>query len=713
MSAADPANQAVRVCASCGQAMTHAGPNGECMRCLVSFGFLSEEQHAVKVTTDKPVRPAPLRYAHFDVEVNADGYPKILGSGAMAVTYCARDTVLNSTVALKVISGKLAEDETARARFLREARAAAQIQHPNVARVIHYGEQDGECFYAMELVEGETLEQRVRRGGPLPPGIALEITMHVARALLAAEKHGVVHRDLKPSNIMIGSYESGRLLVKVIDFGVAKVMLVNPTLQTQPGFIGTPAFASPEQFNEFGQLQVDTRSDIYSLGVVLWYLLTGRTPFAGNTLEEVRARQTAQLPLEQLKSAHVPHRCVELLTSMLALDPAKRPQTAGELLSKLQRCCVRFEPAARRRRKQLLVTSLGVAFVLSVILGTSYYYQRVHSSSELDRAIAVLPFESLSSNADDKFFATGIQDEILTKLANLADLKVIARTSTQTYEGKPVDLRIVGRELKVGRVLEGSLQRSADKVRINVQLIDTRTNAHVWASSYDRKLDDVFAIQTEIAKTVAEQLEAKISPNEQKAIEHAATADLMAFDLYSRAKTLLVSLNFTPNYQQDLRRTVELLNQAVARDPSFLEAYCQLVYAHVYAYSLTDDHTPAHLALAEAALATATRLRPDAGETHLARSVYLYSCLRDYNRAQAELEIARHSLPNDPRIFELSGYIARRRGQQDEGVRNLERAVELDPRNPSILQQLAISYQYLAALSARSRFVGSRFGGCA
>ena len=184
MSGPDPQQTAVRVCATCGQAMTHVGPDGECMRCLVSFGFLSDEQQSDAARADKPVRPGRLRYAHFEVEVNADGYPKILGSGAMAVTYCARDTVLNSTVALKVISRKLAENPVARARFLREARAAAQIRHPNVARVIHYGEQDGECFYAMELVEGETLEERVRRDGPMPVGA--RVRNHPARRPRAA-----------------------------------------------------------------------------------------------------------------------------------------------------------------------------------------------------------------------------------------------------------------------------------------------------------------------------------------------------------------------------------------------------------------------------------------------------------------------------------------------------------------------------------------------
>ena len=214
------------------------------MRCLVSFGFLAEDHEARGGAGDRVVVPRPLHYAHFEVEIDDNGFPVVLGAGAMAVTYRARDTILNSAVALKVIGRKLAENPTARARFLREARAAAKIHHPNVARVWHYGEQDGECFYAMELVEGETLEARVQRDGPLALPLALEVIQQTARGLAAAEVCGVVHRDIKPSNLMIESAASGEVLVKIIDYGVAKVMASDATAQTQAGFIGTPAFES-------------------------------------------------------------------------------------------------------------------------------------------------------------------------------------------------------------------------------------------------------------------------------------------------------------------------------------------------------------------------------------------------------------------------------------------------------------------------------------
>ena len=291
-----------------------------------------------------------------------------------------------------------------------------------------------------------------------------------------------------------------------------------------------------------------------------------------------------------------------------------------------------------------------------------------------------------------------MQDQILTDLAQIADLKVISRIEVMQYKsGAPRNLREIGQQLGVAHVVEGSVQRAGSKVRVIAQLIDARNDAHLWAQTYDRDLADVFAIQSEIAKAIADQLQAKLSPNEKKAIEQPPTTDLAAFDLYSRAKSLLLTSKFQHvTNEPDLRKAIELLDEAVKRDPSFFDAYCQLAFAHEYIYAVLGiDHTPARLALAEAALQAATRLRPDAAETHLARAQYLYYGLRDYAGALAELEIARRTLPNDAASFELTGYILRRRGQQEEGLRNLERAVELDPRNFFTLQQIALSYENL------------------
>ncbi len=294
----------------------------------------------------------------------------------MGTTYRARDTVLHRTVALKVIGGTLATHPEARERFLREARAAAQFQHPNVAAVSQYGEQEGECFYAMELVEGETLEARIARDGPLPVAETLEIVSQVAQALAAAEARGIIHRDLKPTNLMLAQPDeaSGEHapLVKVIDFGLAKA--VSAAAETSGaggtrGFVGTPSFASPEQFAGSEEGRIDHRSDIYALGATLWYVLTGRVPFVGSTLDEIHRRQFDALPIEQLTAQKVPRIAVTLLSSMLSADPAKRPQSARELLERLERCQqdARLPPAKRTARWGLAVLALAAFAVVGGI----------------------------------------------------------------------------------------------------------------------------------------------------------------------------------------------------------------------------------------------------------------------------------------------------------------------------------------------------------
>ena len=294
--------------------------------------------------------------------------------------------------------------------------------------------------------------------------------------------------------------------------------------------------------------------------------------------------------------------------------------------------------------------------------------------------IAVLPFENRSEDKANAYFVDGIQDEILTDLAKVADLKVISRTSVMPYKsGVARNVREIGQQLGVAHVVEGSVQRSGNRVRVNAQLVDARTDRHLWAQTYDRDLADVFAIQSEIAKTIAEQLQAKLSPREEDAIQRAPTSDISAFDLYARAKNIL--LRTASIGKADTLQAIDLLNQAVARDPSFFDAYCQLAFAHDALYFFGVDHTSARLALAEAALQAASRLRPDAGETHLARGQNLYWAYGDYDGALAELEVARQTLPNDARIFGWTGLIQRRQGHWEESTQNLERAVELNPRD--------------------------------
>jgi len=645
------------------------------------------------------------RFQHYEVSVLPEGSTLWeLGRGAMGITYHAVDTNLGSAVALKVISARFSGDPRARERFRREARAAAQLRHPNVATVFHFGETPaGQCFYAMELVEGETLEARVRRDGILPVSAVLEIAEQVARALAAAEKHGLVHRDLKPSNIMVVANDADAadgLTVKVIDFGLAKGVAATEETHTRASFSGTPGFASPEQLSgDSTNAALDVRSDIYSLGVTLWYLLCGKTPFAGTTLKELREKQFRQLPVEELAAAKVPAPLMVLLRSMLASEPSDRPQSARELVARLQ-CC--RETIATPRRRNLMGLAAPALLVISVLGLTSYLWYQQHieqrssavATAAPEKSIAVLPFENLSNDREDAFFADGIQDDILTKLAKIADLKVISRTSVMEYRGKR-NVRKIGDALRVSHVLEGSVRKTGDVLHINAQLIDALTDTHVWAEQYDRDLKEVFVIQSDIAQKVAEKLQAKISADEKLAVERPPTTDLTAFDLYAHAQDLLLLTSFSSNAKTKLLQAADLLNQVVTHDPSFFQAYCQLAYTHDQLYFLGHDHTPARLALAEAAIQTAFRLRPDSGEAHLARAQNLYRGYLDYDGALAELEIARHTLPNNPQVLELKGYIQRRQGRWEESTRNLERAVDLDPRNFSTLQQIAISYEVL------------------
>src|SRR4051812_30829127 len=681
-------------CPTCGGPLTQ----GECLRCLISLGFLSDSQQPEKSQTGRRLTPGPLKYDHFEVEVGADGFPVELGAGAMAITYRARDTVLNSVVALKVIDRKVAQMPGVRSRFLREARAAAQIRHPNVARVSHYGEQDGECFYVMELVEGETLETRVRRNGPMPLAQALEVIEQAARALAAAEACGLVHRDIKPSNIMLESDPGGCApIVKVIDYGIAKIL--NPEAergaeQTQTGFIGTPAFASPEQFASSEHMKIDTRSDIYSLGVTFWYLLSGRVPFVGRTLEEIRQRQAESLPVDQLKGLAVPARIFALLKSMLAPDPKDRPQSARELLSAIHRCYTKFSAEARLRRRRFAVgVAVATLILVAIAIGT-LLYQRVQSSADIDRSIAVLPFENLSGDKENAYLAEGIQDEILTRLSKIGDLRVISRNSTQSYKSKPENLREIAKQLGVAHFLEGSVQKSAGTVRVNVQLIKAVNNSPLWADTIDRALTDILSLESEVAITVADQLRAKLTREEAQSIAAKPTDDPQAYDAYLRGLAYtLKSGGFEP---ANVIPAQQHLKEAVRIDPKFALGWSLLSSVDSAGYiTNTLPRTTDLRDEAGNAAKTALRLQPNLGEAVSAKAFYHYVFLKDYDTALRYFEQATRLLPNDSRIPEALAFVERRRGRWEQSEAYFNRAERLDPRNVRIIGQHAGLYKIL------------------
>jgi serine/threonine protein kinase len=724
-----------KLCPKCGAEIPNDAPEGGCPGCLLESALRLLDDEAVVLhgrddrVADEGVRPgensgedgsdslvpADGRFGIYEIERRPDGSLYELGRGGMGVTYRAVDTSLQRKVALKIIKAGIARRSgDARERFLREARAAAALRHENIATVYQFGirEDTGQYFYAMELIEGETLEERVRRAGQLSVRITIDIAQQVTAALAVAEKHGLLHRDLKPANLMLVSPDgetvdaavgNEKVVVKIIDFGLAKALHApgHPLSLTRGGFVGTPEFASPEQFEHSS---LDVRSDIYSLGATLWFALTGSTPFAGHKVEEVHSAQKSDaLPIEQLKAARVPSRLRSLLESMLAFEPAARPGTQ-ELAAELRRCTAE---ARGERRAGISLAAAAILLLGAAAFSIFWSLSMEHRSAAVtekqplnlavpEKSIAVLPFENRSEQKQNAYFADGVQDEILTDLARVADLKVISRTSVLTYKsGVARNLREIAQQLGVANVVEGSVQRSGNRVRVNAQLVDARNDTHLWAQTYDRDLADVFAIQSEIAKAIADQLQARLSPAEKNTIEQRPTADVVAFEEYSKAKTLMLVAGGGGTIDRALREAVDLLKSAIARDPAFHAAFCQLVLANDRLYSLGYDHTPERLSAVEEALKKAAELRPDSAATHLARAQHFYYGLRDYNGALAELDLARQGLPNDPRVRELTGYILRRQGKFEEGLHALQQAASLDPRNTSLLQQIGVSYSGL------------------
>ena len=606
----------VAVCSTCGRPLNW---KGDCRACLVVIGFQEPAGEEADASNS-------LGYGDFEVVRRADGSFWELGHGAMGVTYRAADKVLNRAVALKVVRmpATTGDSKAVRERFLREARAAAALKHPNVASVFQFGatpEADS-CYYAMELVEGETLEVHVRRDGPLKVEQALEIAIQVARALVAAAAHGLIHCDLKPSNIMLTGFKEDEPIAKVIDFGLAKstAEATGERELTRGGFFGTPAFASPEQLA--GQ-PTDARSDIYSLGVTLWYALTGEVPHAGKTIDEIRSSHTkVGLPLEQLVARKVPARVVKLLRYTLASDPAKRPQSARVLLADLERC---RRTTARRQllRRVALVLAFLVLFAAGLI---SYLWQRHDAAATPapEKSIAVLPFENLSNDEANAFFVAGIQDEILTRLSKIADLKIISRTSTQHYKSTPENLPEIARQLGVAHILEGSVQRNGETVRVNVQLIKAANDSHVWADTYDRKLTNIFSVETEVAKAIADQLRAKLSGREEQVIAAKPTDNPEAYEAYLRG--LAYSLK-TANTPANALGAQKYLREAVRLDPKFALSWALLSDVDARGYrTLNLQPTVALREEARQAAETALTLQPNLGEALMANGFYRYAC---------------------------------------------------------------------------------------
>ena len=629
---------------------------------------------------------------------------KVLGRGGMGIVWLARDEALDRDVALKFLPDLMIQDRGAFDQLKRETKRCLDLTHPHIVRIhdlVH--DQRSSCI-SMEYIDGETLSNlRAEKDSRVfePDEIATWITQVCDALDYAHNRARVIHCDLKPANLMVN--QRGDL--KITDFGIARQLTDSASrLTLEQGRSGTLVYMSPQQLNGEACTHLD---DIYSLGASIYELLTSKPPFYSGNVDRQICERLARSMTERRKELDIESPFVaqdweDTVAACLSKDPSRRPQSASEVAQRLQ---LTSRQATKRttfpivgKRKPVLIAWIAVLAVLTLV---GLYFgvwkkepkQVLQTPAIPEKSIAVMPFDNLSTDQDNAFFADGVQDEILTDLAKIADIKVISRTSVAQYKtGAKRNLREIAKALGVANVVEGSVQRSGNRVRVTAQLIDARTDMHVWAERYDRDLADVFVIQSEIAKRIADQLQAKIAPKERAAIEKAPTTDLVAYDLYSRARALWGSVSDPVRARENLTEIVHLLDQAVARDPNFLSAWCLLSRTHGAVYRQGYDRTPGRLGLADAARLSALRLQPDAGEAHLASANYYYYCFRDYNRARTELAVAGHTLPNSPEIFQYTGLIDRRQGHWTDATRNLERALELDPRNLFILQQLALTY---------------------
>jgi serine/threonine protein kinase/tetratricopeptide (TPR) repeat protein len=721
VSGTDPAKQEEH-CPDCGTKVPTSSPAGLCPVCLFRGAMHSELEPApdqeASSASDGGQRILPIPeervFEHYEILIGENGQLQELGRGAMGVTYKAMDVNLGRPVALKLLSSRLLEDESARQRFLREARAAARVRHPNVASVYHLGSRGRDFFYAMEFVEGETLDALIRRKGPIEPELALGLTAQIAAGLAAIHKEHLVHRDIKSSNVMLSSSEAGGYVAKIIDLGLAKAIEEIPRrsdLSTLGSFAGTPHFASPEQCS--GNT-VDIRSDIYSLGITLWEMVSGRVPFHGTVTQVISQHLTAPLPVQKLDG--IPGPLIDLLKSLLEKDPAKRPQNPAEVQATVSRATqalkqrrrfpvsVRWSSIVRPNRRVL--STLGI--LLAVGIGALLFLFRPFvqspppagasgsvASAETEKGIAVLPFENLSADQSSGYFADGMQDDILTNLAKISALKVISRTSVLAYRADGNrNLTEIGRTLGVANLLEGTVRRQGNRVRISTRLIHVPDAQTLWADSFDRDLTDIFAIQSEIAQTVADRLRARLSPAEEKIIKERPTEDLVAYDLYLQAKAT-ATFFATGDQREDMFKQVSLLTEATRRDPGFVLAYCLLAHANDFVYAFFYDHTPERRQQAEAAINQAMRLRPDMAETRLALAHHLMVVDGDYERARTQIAIAQQLAPNNVRALEMLAKFDWKEGRWNDAPKNLEKAVELDPRNLDTLSQLEKTYSLM------------------
>jgi serine/threonine protein kinase/Tfp pilus assembly protein PilF len=628
---------------------------------------------------------------------------KVLGRGGMGIVWLARDEELERDVALKFLPDLMIHDRSMFDELRRETKRCLELTHPHIVRIHDFLHDERAGGISMEYIDGETLsnlraekEQRV-----FEPDEIATWTSQLCDALgYAHTRANVIHCDLKPANLMVN--QRGDL--KITDFGIARSLRDSVSrLTIEQGRSGTLIYMSPQQLNGERCTHLD---DIYSLGATIYELLTSKPPFYSGNIDRQICERVAPSMTERRKEldiepAMVPQLWEDAVAACLAKDPSRRPQSAAEVAQRLgitpAQARTSTAPGKRLNRKTPIIG--GIAAVCVLALAGLYFGLLNRQAKPLpqaplipEKSIAVLPFENRSEEKANAYFAEGIQDEILTRLSKIADLKVISRTSTQHYKSAPENLSEIARQLGVAHILEGSVQKSGDAVRVNVQLIKAANDSHLWADTFDRKLTDIFSVESEVAKAVADQLRAKLTGQEEQIITAKPTDNPEAYDAYLRGLAYSLKPSNTANYLA----AQKYLREAVRLDPKFALAWTLLSRVDTLGYStLNLQPTVALRDEARQAAETALSLQPNLGEAVLAKGYYHYACLKDYDTAVRYFEQARQLLPNSSRIPESLAYVTRKRGQWDESESYFNEAERLDPRNVNLLGQHALSYMSL------------------
>jgi serine/threonine protein kinase len=674
-------NRAIRACQKCGAEIPADAPEGGCPGCLL--------ETALDAVGGEKVFG---RYTLL----------KVLGRGGMGIVWLAHDEELERDVALKFLPDLMIKDRAVFDQLRREAKRSLELTHPHIVRIHDFVHDERSGCISMEYIDGETLsnlragkEQRVFEPGEIATWIG-----QLCDAMDYAHKRAnIIHCDLKPANLMVN--QRGDL--KITDFGIARSLSDSMSrLTAEQGRGGTLVYMSPQQLNGERCTHLD---DIYSLGATIYELLTSKPPFYSGNIDRQICERVAPPMTERrrefnVESAAIPQIWEKTVATCLAKDPSKRPQSAVEVAHQLQLptgssriAIVHAQPA---KKKLLLIAGITAACAL-VLAGIYFRASNGHAkaASQIpaipEKSIAVLPFENLSEEKANAYFADGVQNEILTRLAAVRDLKVISRTSTAKYQSRPENLKTVAQELGVSTILEGAVQKSGDKVRVNVQLIDARADTHLWAKTYDRDFKDVLAVESEVSQEIAEALQARLSPNESHVLGAVRMPDTEAYDLFLKGEYEFRHAESSPA-GEGYDRADAFYRQALARDPNFAEAAAALARSRLLQRWFVSPWAPAELEEVKSLIDRALALAPNSPEAHLARGLFFYYAHRQYEMALAELNRTLELQPNNALAQQYCGWIYRRRGEWERSLTSSQRAQELDPRDAMIPATMGSTY---------------------